>query len=485
MLQPVKRILCLLTALALLMLPCAGLGEQAPNPTRNPNAAEYDPEKPEELDEDQLTAWSALVMEESTGEIIFEKDPDMILYPASTTKIMTVLLGIECCDLNEMVRVSELAINVGDPDATMLGLDPGEEIMMIDLLYGTLLRSGNDGANAIAEHVSGSQAEFVNLMNETARQLGMTNTHFVNAHGLHDPNHYSTARDLAILARYAMSNDTFREIAGTISYNIPETNTHRARSITTRHRIMLQTYSGEANSYYYAPMTGIKSGSHSMAQYCYVGSASREGVNLISVVMCSGRYDYMRDTKRLMEYGFSQFESVTVGHLYQMYPFKVYTSGYALNDQGLGELTLSAVPADPANDPLITLYKGDVDVTAQNLQDAVLVQYTRSLVAPITAGEVIGTMTYALPSTGELVEYNLLATRSIPERTDLPPTLAEIAAMTDADPNPFPPLTPEIIIIFLLPFIIAGAVILLIWYLIRLYRRFYARLPKSGRRYAK
>ena len=483
MLQPLKRALCLLAAL--LLLPCAALGESAPNPTRNPNAAEYVASEPQNLDEDQLTAWSCLVMEESTGEIIFEKDIDMVLYPASTTKIMTVLLGIELCDLDEVVTVSENAINIPDPDATMLGLDAGEEIRMEDLLYGTLLRSGNDGAVAIAEHVSGSEEEFVNLMNEKAYELGMDKTHFMNPHGLHDPNHYTTARDMATLARYAMSNPVFREIAGSKSYNIPETNTHRARSLTTRHRIMLSTYSGESNSYYYAPTTGIKSGYHSMAQYCYVGAASKDGVDLISVVLCSGRYDYMRDTKRLFEYGFSQYESVTVGTLYQMYPFTVYTSGYSLDDINQGELLLSAVPADPTNDPLITLMHDDVDLMAKNLQNMVLVQYSRSLVAPISAGEVLGVMTYVVPATGEVVDYNLLATRSIAERTDLPPTLAEIAAMTDADPNPLPPITLEVVLIFMLPFFIAGVVIFLIWYVIRLYRKFYARLPRNSTRYAK
>ena len=485
MLQPIKRALCLLLAAVLLTLSPMALAESAPNPTRNPGAAEYIASEPENLDEDQLTAWSALVMEESTGEIIFEKDIDIRLYPASTTKIMTVLLGCIWCDPDETVTVSSSILNITDPDATMLGLDVGEEIRMEDLCYGTLLRSGNDGAIAIAEHVSGSEWEFVNLMNQTAQELGMTNTHFMNPHGLHDANHYTTARDMAILARYAMSNELFREIAGTKAYNIPETNTHRARSLTTRHRIMLSTYSGESNSYYYAPTTGIKSGYHSMAQYCYVGSASRDGVDLISVVLCSGRYDYMRDTKRLFEYGFSQFESVTVGHLYQKYPFEVYTSGYALDDPGLGVLSLSAVPADPANDPLITLFKDDVDITAKNLHRMVLVQYTRSLVAPITAGEVLATMTYIVPATGESVEYNLLATRSVAERTDMPPTLADIAAMTDADPNPFPPITPEVILIFLTPFIIAAVIICLIWYAIRLYKRFYARLPRNRNRYAK
>lgn len=483
MLQPFKRILCLLTA-CMMLLPALAAAE-APNPTISPYADEYDPDQPELLQEDQLAAAAALVMEESSGEIIFEKDIDLVLYPASTTKIMTVLLGILCCDLDEEVTVSANAVNIPDPDATMLGLDEGETIRMEDLLYGTLLRSGNDGAVAIAEHVAGSEAEFVNMMNATAQSLGMSNTHFSNPHGLHDPYHYSTARDLATLARYAMSNETFRAIAGTRTYSIPKTNTHRQRDLTTRHRLMLSTWSGKENSYYYAPMTGIKSGSHSMAAYCFVGSASKDGVDLISVVLCSGYYEYMRDTKKLMEYGFSQYTSVTVSELYQKHPITVYTSGYSLDDRGLGELTLNAVPVDPTQSATVTVQHSDIEVLANNLRDMVLVQYTRDLVAPIKAGETVGTMTYILPNTGEAVTYNLLATRSIEERKDAPPSLAEIVAMTEADPNPFPPLTLEIVVIMLTPFLLVALAIFVLWLLIRQYKRFYSRLPKNRNRYVK
>lgn len=482
--QPLKHTLTLLLAGLLLLTPLFASAE-APNPTISPNADPYDASKPENLQEDQLAAAAALVMEESTGEIIFEKNIDMILYPASTTKIMTVLLGILTCELDEEVTVSANAVNIPDPDATMLGLDEGEVIVMKDLLYGTLMRSGNDGAVAIAEHVAGSEANFVALMNETARSLGMNNTNFVNPHGLHDPNHYTTAYDMALLARYAMSNETFRELANTRTYTIPQTNTHRQRSLTTRHRLMLKTWNSDANSFYYEYMTGIKSGYHSMAQYCFVGSASKDGVDLISVVMCSGMYDYMRDTKKLMEYGFSQYESISVVDLYKMYPITVYTSGYALDDQGLGELELSAVAADPTNNPLLTVLHGDVETLAKNLRSMVLVQYTKDLVAPITAGETVGVMTYILPTTGEAVQYNLLATRSVPERTDKPMTLAEIVAMTEADPNPFPPLTAEVVLIFLSPFLVVAAVILVLRLIFRQYRKLYARLPKNRNRYVK
>ena len=178
--------------------------EPIPEPTLSPEAADYDPEHPENLSSDQLYALSAVLMTQDKGEVIFEKDPDTIRYPASMTKILTVLLGILYVDdLNQTVTVSDTAVAVPEDSSTMY-LKAGEEVHFIDILYGTMLLSANDGANVIAETVSGSIRRFVSLMNETAVSMGCYNTHFVNAHGYHDDEHYSTARDIAIIAREAM-----------------------------------------------------------------------------------------------------------------------------------------------------------------------------------------------------------------------------------------------------------------------------------------
>ena len=213
--------------------------EPIPEPTANPDAAPYDPEHPDELTPDQLWAASAVLMTQDKGEVIFEKDPDSIRYPASMTKILTVLLGIMFVDdLQETITVSETAVNIPEDSSTM-HLKVGEEIRFIDVLYGTMLVSANDGANVIAEVVSGDVDRFVTMMNETAASLGCQNTHFVNPHGYHDDNHYSTARDMAIIAREAMKNETFREIARTVTYQIPRTNMQRARTLTTKSDYML------------------------------------------------------------------------------------------------------------------------------------------------------------------------------------------------------------------------------------------------------
>ena len=188
-----RRLICLLLALGLLTISAVA---EMPNPTLDPNANPYDETHPELLEADQLYCTSAILIEQSTGEVIFEKNADLTMYPASTTKIMTVLLGILNSNPDDKVTVSyngsAAAMRAIDSEATVISLQEGEELTMQDLLFGTLIRSGNDGAVAIAEAVAGNESTFVALMNQTAHDLGMNSTHFMNPHGLHDDNHYTT-----------------------------------------------------------------------------------------------------------------------------------------------------------------------------------------------------------------------------------------------------------------------------------------------------
>ena len=479
-----KRLLCLFFAFLMLLSPLASLAEEMPNPTLSPDANPYDEEHPELLEEEQLYATAAILIEEHTGRVIFEKNADMVLYPASTTKIMTVLLGLMMGNMSDTVTVSANAMNIPDDSSTM-GLRLGEEINFQDLLYGTIMRSGNEGANAIAEYISGDIPTFVNLMNETAQRYGMTNTHFMNPHGLHNDNHYSTARDLATLAREALKNNDFRQIVGTVSYNIPRTNEQRARTITTRHRILIPSTEENSNRYYYEYATGVKSGSHSKAGYCYVGSATKDGVDLISVVMYSGERTMWFDTKKLFEYGFSQFVSVSPIDLYNMNPITIETTSYSLHDANMGRLSLSCVASDArANLTEITATNAEIAEMADNLRDTVLIQYQRDFAAPITAGEIMGTMTY-YPENEAPVVYNLVADRSIAKRENAPKTLEEIVAMTEADPNPFPPLSVELVLILLSPLLVFILIILILRAIFRRRKKKQARLPKNSKRYLK
>ncbi len=481
-----ERKLAFMLALCLTLLCCASsfAATSIPQPTLNPDAPKYDENFPEDLVPEQLYGLSAVLITADKGEVIFEKDAYTVRYPASTTKIMTVLLGIMLVDdLEQIVEVSETAMAIPE-DSSVMNLHVGEQIRYIDVLYGTMMLSGNDGANVIAETVSGSIPAFVDLMNQTAVSFGCVNTHFVNAHGYHDDNHYTTAYDMAIIAREAMKNETFRQIAGTVTYGIPKTNIQRARTITTKSEYMLTGSEEKPNKYYYPYANGIKTGSHSQAGYCFVGSATKEGVDLISVVFFTGERARWADTIKLMNYGFSQYVSVTPIELYDMNPITIETSGYSTSDTGRGRLQLIARAGEGGGSTTIVATKAEITRMANDIQNTLLFQYTRDFAAPITAGEVMGTMTY-FPEKGDPVVYNLVAARSIARRENAPKTLEEIVEETYADPNPFPPFSFDLLMIFLSPVLVVIIPVLVIHFMRKRRRGRSMRTPRPVNRYPK
>lgn len=483
-----RRCLCLCVALLLCaVFAQASLAEETVRyiePKLDSNASPYDPEHPELLEEGQLYAKSAILINAKTGEAIFEKDADAVMYPASTTKILTVLLGLMMGDMNQTVYLSESAMyGIGEGDSTM-DLDVGESINFQDLLYGTFIRSANEGANLIAESVSGSVDAFVAVMNEAAAMYGCTNTHFANPNGLHDEAHYSTVRDMAKLAQAAMQNEAFRDIAKTYTYQLPASNVHRARVLTHSSRRFFNP-SLEENEFYYPYANGIKTGFHSHAGYCFVGSAEKDGIELISVVFYTTENGRWTDTKKLMEYGFSQFVSMTPQQLYLENPITVETSGFSLDDPGYGRLELGVRARTGTRSLYIVATKDEMASMARNLRQTVLIEYTRDFVAPIEQGEVLGTMTYYPTDGGSAVTYDLVASRSIQRRENAPLSLEEIEALVYADPNPFPPLSAEIVLMVVLP---VGGVVTIIRLLRRLLHkggghRRRSRVPKPKNRF--
>ncbi len=482
-----RRRLALLMALCLLFAAAwPALAEDVQQdvfiaPTLPSDADPYDAEHPENLSEDQLYARAAILIEATTGEVIFEKNPDEIMYPASTTKILTVLLGIMMGNLDATVTMTDTAAALPDDNISTIPLSVGETINFQDLLYATMLCSGNDGANLIAEIVSGNINDFVMLMNQTASLYGCTSTHFQNPTGLYSDDHYTTARDMAKIAQAAMQNDLFRQIAMCYSFSLPRSNLNRSRVLVSGSDALLNPYEG--NDFYYPYANGIKTGFLSKAGYCYVGSAVRDDVQLISVVLYTTKDGRWTDTKKLMEYGFSQFVSVTPVELYAMNPLVVETSGFSMDDDDLGRLQLDLV-AD-ANDRTVHIVatKTEIEAMARNLKQLVLVEYDRDFNAPITAGDSFGTLTYYPSDGGSAIEYDLVASRSVQRRENAPLTLEEIEAMVRADPNPFPPLSVELVLIFVIPLLILA---LLIWLLTRLFRRKRrraSRVPKPKNRY--
>lgn len=483
-----RQALCLMMTL-LALFSSTAQADTIPQPTLSPDAAPYDAEHPELLEEDQLYAASAILIEKETGNVIFEKDADTLRYPASTTKIMTVMLGIllmDEADLDQTVVASATAVDV-PADSSSMHLQAGEEISYRDLLYGTMLMSANDGCNVIAETVAGSIPAFVDLMNQTAYNLGCTSTHFANTHGYHDDNHYTTARDMAIIARAAMEIDLFRTIASTYTYTIPKTNMTRRRAITSTNQLYNPGTDESPNKYYYPYAIGIKTGQHSMSGYCFVGGAEKDGVELISVVLYTGYRARWADTIKLMDYGFSQYTSVTPIDLYNMNPITIDTSNYSLEDTSMGRLALTCKPVDvvaASNTSIIATFS-EVEAMAANLNKTVIIEYVRDFEAPIQAGEVMGTMTYFPEGKPEVV-YNLVASRTVNQRENAPPSYADIVAAVEADPNPFPPITVELVLTHLvLPVGLIVGVVLLARRLISGRRRHAAKTPKITYRHMK
>lgn len=265
-----------------------------------PSPMTYDITAPFSLTSDMLYAKSCILIDAPSGDVLFEHDADEVLFPASTTKMMTLLIALENTDPEQQIVVPASAADV-PADSSLVPVHPGEKMTMRDLLYGLMLRSGNDAANAVGELVSGSVDAFVEQMNVRAQELGMTKTHYENPHGYHDENHFTTARDLACLARFCMTNPAFCEIVTYLGYTIPETENREAVFLPNTYEIF-----DSSSPYYIEGAAGIKSGYTSDAGFCYAGAAQRGDRTLIAVILgVPGRNRGWTDLKRLFEYGFA------------------------------------------------------------------------------------------------------------------------------------------------------------------------------------
>ncbi len=237
-------------------------------------------------------AQSSVVMDVSTGRILYCKNPYQKLPMASTTKILTVLLAIENSGLDDVVTVSRKAsIQTG----SSVYLREGDKIILEDLLYCVMLRSGNDAAVAVAEHISGSVADFAKLMNNKAKEIGAKNSNFANPHGLPDENHYTTAYDLALITREALKNDTFAKIVSTKTHTI--TKLLKENKVMQNKNKMLWQYPGG---------DGVKTGYTKSAGKCLVSSATKEGWQILTVVLNGG--DIWSNSTKLLDYGFANYD---------------------------------------------------------------------------------------------------------------------------------------------------------------------------------
>ena len=361
---------------------------------------DYNVKTPENLETGHLYGTSCIVMDASNGRVLLEKNADERRYPASTTKIMTCIVALENGPVGELVTIPG-GVEPGS-GSSKLGITPGEIMPFEDLLYGMMIASGNDASLAVAILTSGTENAFVQLMNQKVRELGLSGTHFANSHGLHTVNHYTTAHDLAIITRYAMANETFRDIVSTVTYDMQPTNFHpNGRTLTTKYDLLI-----EEKALYYEPCIGVKTGYTNAAGRCFVGAGEMGGHTLISVTLGTNPEDdlYIQaytDTIRLLKYGFLQYTNLTFSEMYQllddaMTSFKVDKA--ALNDPNGGYLRMSV--ADIPETYFESFMKTDLEDPqfianlAKDFSGRISVSFNGPLTAPISKGDVLGTVAF-------------------------------------------------------------------------------------------
>lgn len=334
-----------------------------------------------------IESGAAILLEKNTGKILFEKNADKIMYPASTTKIMTAILVLENCKLSETAIVSPTALNNIPNGYVTANIQIGEELTIKDLLYALMVKSANDAAVVLAEHISGSVEDFSILMNKKAKELGCNNTNFVNPNGIHNENHYSTARDLAIIAQYCMNNETFRKIVSTTSYTLPTTNKYEAedRTFSNTNSLIIVNNNNRSDNYYYKNAIGIKTGFTSQAKNCLIAGSLRDGLEFISVVLYAG-VDYnglsqrYLDTIELFDYGYDNFTLT-----------KIKEANNLIDTIEIKKATKETKNLDLLIEDGITVVNNkqtDINSIVPNIE------LNENLIAPISKGQVVGKITY-------------------------------------------------------------------------------------------
>lgn len=353
-----------------------------------------------------VNASAAMLVELNTESILYEQDADKLIYPASLTKIMTCLLAIENGNLDDIVTVSEVAFEGMHPDGSSADLLLGEEIVLRDLLYCLMLSSANDGSNVIAEHISGSLDAFVDLMNVRAEEIGCTGTHFANPHGLHDDDHYTTARDLAKISMVALKNETFVEISTATKYTVPATNLSGERTLYTTNYLVSDAQTPE---YFYGRAAGIKTGYTSKAGRCLITTASGNDLYLLSVV-CGAqtsikangelRFENFTESQKLLEYGLSNFDYATV--LSSLDTIAQVNVNYSAG---------SDIVVVSPNQSITTILPTDYDNGLLNTEIAI--DNPDGVDAPIAEGEKLGSVTVTYDGE-EIGSADLVAIADVP-----------------------------------------------------------------------
>lgn len=314
------------------------------------------------ISEPNIAAEAAIVIDATTKTVLYEKNAYDKHYPASITKLMTALLAIENLSPNDTITFSNEAIFGIERGSSHIGLDVGEQITVDEALHGLLLMSANEVANGLAEAVSGSISGFAELMTEKAKELGALNTNFVNPHGLHDDNHYTTAYDMALIGSYLAENDYFLQIMKDYTYEIPPTNkVNEIRYLSQQHKMVNPLR--DANIYR-EDVIGGKTGYTDQARHTLVTMAKEGDTTLVAVVLQSEKDTLYSDTNQLLDYGFKYYHSVTLqtaDDIIKTLPVYDLISGqsYQSANCGLGvkEDVLVTLPYHTSSDDIIMSFE--------------------------------------------------------------------------------------------------------------------------------
>lgn len=385
-----KKCIALLLTLTLIL---SGLA--APAPDSGAGQAPLPAQKPVQTsaivkDAPQPLCKAALLMDADSGEVLYGYNGDEHNYPASITKVMTALLVLEAVERGELGLEDKIVVSdTFGYDLEVYGstqnIQTGEELPVLELLYCALVSSANEACNILAEAVAGDIPTFIEEMNRRAAELGMENTHFANAHGLHNANHYTSAYDIALLVREALKNDTFATIVSCRSHTVPETNLSAQRRLSSTNALINPLYEGR---YIYTRAIGVKTGSTSAAGQCLASAAVGGGETLICVVLGAENVTDERgiltrnafaESKRILQWGFENFSRQTL--VEPKIPVKELPVELSADT--------TAVALKPQH-TLEAILPNDLD-PAQFQQD--IVTYQDTVEAPIEAGQELGELT--------------------------------------------------------------------------------------------
>lgn len=342
-----------------------------------------------------ISAESAILIDSSTKKVLYSKNSNKKMYPASTTKILTAIITIENCGLTDLVTVQNSAISAVPSGYSTANLVANEQLTIKDLLTVLLVPSANDVANVIAEHISGSFQDFAELMNKKASELGCQNSHFTNPSGMHNDNHYTTAEDMAKIATYCMKNQTFRELVSLKKCKISSTNKSGVRTYSNTNELI-----NPSSKYYLENCIGIKTGYTSEAKNCLISACNKDNLELICVVLGSSdegnnKITRFTDSKKLYNFGYSNFSIKTIANKYDK----------------IDSIQISNGTKDTRNLELILA--NDVNALVNNSESNInpVISLNENLSAPISENDVLGTINYNIDD----ITYteNLLASHSV------------------------------------------------------------------------